>query len=202
MKIFQPLICLVFTSSLIACGDDDGGGSSSGSGGNTPRVVDSGVDDSKPLSMVTSEELTQIARSQAAAVDVSAYIDMSCKLLGVFTVALSAGDMPPTEEMIRECNDSYNQCKSQAEQSQGQAMVDLSMLETVEVPADTSALAECNVTVGEYEACLTESLALAFSLFDDLTCENPGLMVEATEVMVPAACETFQTNCATPAQSF
>lgn len=200
MKTFQPLICLVFTSSLIACGDDDGGGSSSGSGGNTPGVVDSGVDDSKPLSMVTSEELTQIAQSQAAAVDVSAYIDMSCKLVGVFTVALSAGDMPPTEDMIRACNDSYNQCKSQTEHMVD--MVDLSMLETVEVPTDTSALAECNVTVGEYEACLTESLALAFSLFDNLTCENPALMVEATEVMVPAACETFQTNCAAATQAF
>src|SRR5690606_20899477 len=108
---------------------------------------------------------------------------------GVFTVALSAGDMPPTEDMIRACNDSYNQCKSQTEHMVD--MVDLSMLETVEVPTDTSALAECNVTVGEYEACLTESLALAFSLFDNLTCENPALMVEATEVMVPAACETF-----------
>lgn len=195
MRIHSILPCALLILAP-ACGGDD----EDDKGGGGTGTVDSGVDGSKPLSMLTDAEAQKIAQSYASASATDKLLDGVCKSLAVFTAALGGGDpsaqpgAAPTAEQVMACNDAYEMCKMQVQQAQGQPAA--APADGMEVPTTASAFAGCEVTVDQYEACLTAQIRMLEEFYSGLSCDEP-LTADATAAPTAtlSECEAF-SQCA------
>jgi hypothetical protein len=186
-QISRSLLVLSMLMSPIACGgeDDDKGG-----GGST--TVESGVDTAKPLNMLTQEEVTQLNESYTASLSSQKVIDAMCNFAGVFATAFPVmeGEMmgPTCEEVVSQCKQAA--AMNPAAASQGTAAT---------LPATNTAFAQCNVTVGELEACLTASVEMLATVFGSLMCGADPSMMQNVDVSTAelTECQTLNAMCPT-----
>jgi hypothetical protein len=181
MRIIKLLPCFC-VSLAFACGGDSGGGGNNNGGSTT---INSGVDDSKPLSMLSDTELQQIGQSVESAQSSEALLDSVCKLTAKFGASFGASADPnaaPTAAQVEACNDAYAECKADAATMPPEGM------SFTEVPNSTDVFAGCNVTVGQYEACLTAGLNLLTQVFGSLSCSSSAMPDLAAAAVQPEAC--------------
>ncbi len=184
----RGLVGLLVAGLLTGCGgDDDGDGGNGGTG-----KVDSGIDDAKQVNMLSQAELDQLSQSYAKAISPQLAIEFSCKFTAVTLIALSG--MEPTADDVQACNDLYDQCVSETPADSVQSEP---LNSGMDVPSTADALAGCNATVGELEACLTASLQLLQDLVDSLSCESATMLatMPTATAMTPAACESLDAEC-------
>jgi len=185
MRIIRLLPCFCVSLAFACGGDSGGGGNNTGSGSTT---INSGVDDSKPLSMLSDAELQQIGTSFGNAQASEALLDSVCKFTAKFASFGASTDpnanpnAAPTPAQVEACNDAYEECKADA------ASTPLDTMSATDVPDSTDAFAGCNVTVGQYEACLTASLNLLTQVFGSLSCSSSAMPDLSAAAMQPAAC--------------
>jgi hypothetical protein len=174
-----------------ACGGDDEGSESTG--------VNSGVDQSKPVNMLTAMELQQINESVGKSLAADAeLVETICTFSGVFSTTLAAtpgaDGMFPAEVQMQ-CNQAIDQCKSSFQMNATAAGASAGV---PTVPADTATFASCSVTVGELEACMTASVEFVKDVLSSAgyNCSAPP-MVDMTQPMaqptLPMECQALQT---------
>ncbi len=194
MRIIKLLPCFC-VSLAFACGGDSGGGNGNNNGGGS-TTINSGVDDSKPLSMLSDAELQQIGESFGNAQSSEALLDSVCKFTAVFASSFGASAEPnaaPTAAQVEACNDAYAECKADAASMPPETMT------STDVPDSTDAFAGCNVTVGQYEACLTAGLNLLTQVFGSLSCSSSAMPNLAAAAMQPEACSALASAQCTAA---
>jgi hypothetical protein len=171
-----------------ACGGDSGGGNGNNGGGST--TVNSGVDDSKPLSMLSDAEVQQLGESFGNASEGLA--DGMCKFFAKFgALGLSSDpNAAPTAAQVDACNDAYAECKAMPP-----SMAPASMFST-EVPTNAAAFAGCNVTVAQFEACLSATLTALTQVLGAVSCTSSGVPDTAAFDTEPAACAEYSAQCA------
>ncbi len=189
MQRNQYLLHLTLALGALAfgCGDDDGG-SSTNPGGGMGSTVNSGVDDSKMLSMLTSAEVQQLGEGVLQAQSGAAFLDGACKFAGVLSSAAIGGNAAPTPQQVQMCNDTYIQCKTDS-QSAPAAPVGPA------APTGTAAFAGCNITVAQYETCMTELLDIYAETFGALACDQPLDLSAMPTPSMATACDVLSTQC-------
>ena len=142
------------------------------------RQVNFPVDDSKVISTLSAAELQSMCD---AMMDSAKYaLDVACLSKGI-AAKLKAGG---TEQ---DCKTALDACRAEV------ATTTLACGLT-----QPGAVDGCNATVGEYELCLNDSLALAQQLQSKLSCSSSltDLQNLATQLgTTPASCTTFKAKC-------
>jgi hypothetical protein len=158
-------------------GSSASGGSSSGGTGGTP--FDTGVDGTKNVSDLTPAEVQQICDATEEAVDREFSEARRCRLVGVTTGF--QGENPAAD-----CQAAEQQCLEAPEETATEC----------NVPSD------CDITVGEYEACINDSLAVYGSVFGSAP-ECEGLTQDKLLIWAlglagfqePASCAIVEEKC-------
>jgi hypothetical protein len=154
--------------------------------------------------MLTDAEAQQIGQSYASAAATEELLEGVCMFSAVFSASLSGGDpaadpsAAPTAEQIAACNDAFAMCQMQIQQAQGQAAPP--PMGGMTVPSSASAFADCDVTVEQYEACLTASIAMLEQLYSGLSCDQPAMLDSTAAAMSPTECQAF-SMCSAAATS-
>ena len=178
----KTLATVLFTTAslslLIACGDTSSGGSSSGGD------FSSSVDDSTPLSDMTTSQADQFCDDLAEyTLDEISKADQ-CNFLAVFTASTS---FPQTDEQLQSmCTMLYDDCMSNPRE-EGECEFE-----------DTT----CEATVGEYEPCHTALIEIgnrdlkAIPRCSEVTLEDlEGDGDGANEEELPEACQVVDEKC-------
>jgi hypothetical protein len=164
------------TGGGLGSGGSSSGGTSNGSGG-TP--FDTGVDGTKNVSDLTPGEVEQICAATEQAVDREFSEARRCRLVGVTTGF--QGENPAAD-----CQAAEQQCLAAPEDTTTEC----------NVPSD------CDITVGEYEACINDSLAVYGNVFGSAPeCEGltqDKLLIWAlglAGLQEPASCAVVEEKC-------
>lgn len=181
MRISFQLLCLLGTSTLIACG-------SSGSG----------VEKDKPAEDLTRSEAQQLCEffQDEAVSRVSE--DDYCRSQG-FSAAVSAlfsDDDVSDADLVKACESAQTGCSSLYEK-EIEKMKDSSMCKDAEAPDD------CRATVGEVETCLTDMLDHLLNLTDLPKCDQysrqkiEDIMKEQQSKLfsLPESCKEVSRTC-------
>ncbi len=182
-------VCLALVLTVGATSSCGGGGGGSGS------AVDTGLSDTRLLSSVTPEEATQACESIESAfsarLDVQSALAAVCELVGA---ALS-----DTEAQCRQVADD---CVAQAQRGEGMLKEeDFEQDFDCDEEESQQELASCEATVGEFEQCMNDQLALAEQTLAAFSCANaPNTTPEALSEAqagppLPASCEALEEKC-------
>jgi hypothetical protein len=191
---FSMLLVGLSAMAAVACGgsdDNDGGGGAgkagsgtagtgSGSGGTGSGNVDSGSPEGTPANELTDAQVQAFCDSVGKATEAAIGADAqaaTCGFSAYFVATLSGGDAAA-------CQMAYDECAS--------APPDTTSEECTK-PSDT-----CTATVGEIEACLSDSLAQMKQLLAALPgCDDLGKDVgePSLESESPASCAVVQEKC-------
>jgi len=172
-------LSVLFVGTVAACGDGDS------------KAIDFGQDDDTEINSLTAAEL-QAMCEQALDVMAAQIQTATCTLVGL-TAKLSQGGS---------CEASRDQCLANPEAG-------ASGLGNVSINADESCkkideeglkqLSTCSLTVGEWETCMNDSLALAQDIFGTISCSSTveDLQSFSPNYKLPKSCEQLQTKCST-----
>jgi hypothetical protein len=169
--------------SAVACG----GSSSDGNGGGSTTVSTSIPEDTKgsDLTQAQTNELCDAAAAAAkAAFPESEIKPTMCGFLAWSQASLF--------NMPGKCQDFYNQCLKAPQDSDGDSNVE----ETGECTQPSSA---CSATVGEIEACISDTLAQSKAMLAKLPgCDDVGTEFSEEDLgsdESPASCKVVEEKC-------
>src|SRR5688572_30820806 len=144
---------------LAGCGGDSDDG---------PPTVDTGIDESKPLSDVSEGEARQACENMRDAMrDVmnpDTLVPQFCTLFALSAASDEGSCNEMRSECIREAND---------DPALDDAEVDF------ECDGDISEFASCDVTVGVLESCMNDSLSAMNAALRRFSCSDAGSFSEA-----------------------
>lgn len=165
-----------------ACGGDD-----EGSKGNPPADtgVKSGVPPEKTVNSLSEAEAKQVSASLAQAIQTSGLIEGMCTINGILAEQLGAAvnQNVSCEQVAADCK----AAPTEATES------------TLAVQDDPAELAQCTVTVGELEDCMSATLTQLKQSFSGLNCDsNPQTALQSVSTATSVtACEKVNTTCPT-----
>lgn len=172
-KLALPLLAVALLGSIACGGEDESQKRSS--------QVKSGIDESKPLNTLTPAEAEQLGKTFIKTVEDSGFVEALCVFAGILgeEAAKQSGAMGVScEELVEPC---VEEAKADLEPTN----------------QEVTQLATCTATVGQYEACMTATLAQFKELFGGLTCNTKP--EEAPEFDLSGVtieeCEVIQTLC-------
>lgn len=184
MKRLYSVAAVVCVGIWIGCGSGDGGGTTD---------IDFGIASDKALSDVTSEEMmTACERTRDAMqsmINPDRLVPKVCTLMAVGPAETEA-----------ECVQLRDECLELFAQNSEQAG-ELESAGDIECDGDVSEFEGCDVTVGELETCLNDSLDAILAVFDQYTCadaagvdgdEFAGLDLDLEP---PASCQPLVDRC-------
>jgi hypothetical protein len=163
------VVATVAISGWLGCGSPQGDANNQGGGGDT--VVSPG----KPLGELTPSEAAQVCEDASPALRA-----VSCNLAGFISASYSAAyDTTLTDDQLKAaCSTTASACQSQLAQP------------------DCSAISRppgsCMATVGEYFACLEDTVALV----PDCSATTRAMLTgTGPNLAKPASCETLAAKC-------
>jgi hypothetical protein len=171
-----------------ACGgDSDDGGSDKG-------VVDTGIEETTPLSEVTPAQATQVCDSLEVAVNARFSMERqtraTCEVLGAL-ISANPGS----------CRDFADQCVSDPPQGL-EGMGDLPTGEDLTEAGcgQASDYASCTATIEEYEACVNDQLDEFEQLLQEFGCANAPLDIanfpeSQADIPTASSCTAFDMKC-------
>lgn len=188
MKLFRKMLALVGAAALGGCGGDS---ESSG--------IDTGLAESTVLRDVTSAEsitaCQNIQRAIQKELGVDQTVGKACELLGAALTDTTGECQTRATSCVTETNDGSNPFFRRD---------DLDFAAVLECDGDTSAYAECDVTVGELESCMDARLTQVQELFAQFTCDAAATIdladaqqyiAQVGERETPGACQRLQAEC-------
>ncbi len=161
--------CLL-TTSVLACGD-----------------FDSGLDDTKKVDQLTTEESEQLCTSAndytSSQISTEETQKFGCYFGGLltaeFTVALN-----PMADYAQTCTSKYEECLM--EPAQMQTSEDACM--------NAMPPSNCDVTIAEYEDCIQERTLLTKQVLADISCDPMSLQNALTVEQGPR-CQALKEKC-------
>ncbi len=184
MKYLNKSFIFGFLALGAACGGDSDGG---GGGGN----VDTGLEESQPLSDVSAADFTEACNSIQATVEArfgeDRVTEFGCEIGAAFI-----------SEDAASCRDFRDDCIANPPEMGDEGM-DLGSATDLGCGSPTG-LEDCDVTVGEFESCLNESLDAIDAFIGQFTCANAGNIDLEQAQMDPLAeppqsCARLRTEC-------
>jgi hypothetical protein len=178
----EAWIGIVSLGLLAGCGGDSDDG---------PPTVDTGIDESKPLSDVTEGEARQACEHTRDAmrdmINPDTLVPSFCTLFALGEASDESSCNSMRDDCIREANE---------DPSLADAEVDF------ECDGDTTEFSGCDVTVGVLESCLNDSLSAMNAALHRYSCGDAGSFSSAEleeldpfAFETPASCQPLEDQC-------
>jgi len=164
-----------------------------GGGGSGPKEVDTGLDEDLALQDVSAAQAESACERLQGGVEsrfTALFTERRvCEIFGAFS------STSPSE-----CGALADAC---VEQGAGRIEDEIDVSEGLECNGGAAAFAGCNVTVGEYEDCLSAQLSQVEAVFKSFSCANAGTLdmedfdlggTLSTPASVPA-CDRLAAEC-------
>lgn len=194
MKSIYIILASGILAAGAACGDDDGNGN--GNGGSNARV-DTGLPESTELQDVTAAQYEAVCDSVR---------DTLGQRFGAerMTRALCELQGAALEDEPAVCREAADQCVTDVQNDDSMFFT----TEDADVASDfecgeMSGLEGCDVTIGEFETCLNDTMTAVDTALAAVACDNAA-NVELTDVLAgdnlleieqPSSCQRLETNC-------
>lgn len=186
MKKTWPWLCVgLGTMALFACSDsgDDTAQTAEQPDSGGPSDEPVGDDDARPLSELPQDELDEVESQTLEVLQGEEFQEAACKLAAINGAGMQAG--LSCEEVIDDC-------------LQAVAELDAATLESsLPIPSDFEALADCDATAAELDACIAQLVTVVVDTSEDLECGvDAGLPEFGPEALASApACLIVLLKC-------
>lgn len=189
----STVLCAALGSA--GCGDD---ADDSGGGGQTGTInhVSSSVPKGKSLSELSEAELQDVHKAYAAAVTSDEIGAAMCNFVGAFASGFGEQlggaeqpEQPSCEQVVSECKMSFSTAANTAPMAGAGVSAP---------PSSTAAFTGCDVSVGDYEQCLTQTLQAFAKVFGGFTCGSDVTSVDMSALAPTqlSACTSLSSSCA------
>lgn len=183
-RVYSVVAAVIGMGLAAGCGGDDDGGSTQ---------IDLGVADDKALSDMSEDEAKNAC--ERAAETIQSVLDP--KKLASSICTLMAVSITDSES---QCNEMRKACLDSVEQSSdefGDFTADMDCEQT------SNDFVGCDVTVGQLEDCMNDSLRAFLAVFDGYSCKDAGKVSSeeldgleaAFDVEPPASCQPLIDEC-------
>jgi hypothetical protein len=140
-----------------------------GSGDSGPQAIDTGLPEATQLQDVSVAQATSACENLQSSIE-SRFAAMLterriCEMVGAFSATTTA-----------DCQEIADACVQQNASAEVMAAEDFDVAEGLSCNDGVANFAGCNVTVGEYEDCLSAQISQVEALFKSFSCANAGTL--------------------------
>ncbi len=157
---------------LPGCGGGDGG---------SPGKVNYSVDNSKQVGQLTEAEAGVMCEQTMKAMEGAISKSDTCTLTGLLTAAFAGGDKAV-------CQEAYEECMNKPEEPEDE--------DDCKLDDEDSKLTDCTATVGEFEACINDTIAATSEAYEGLSCDTDVETLDSMgDNLEPASCKAIEKKC-------